>query len=90
MRFFEALFYTPESRGFDSQWCHCNFSLIKSFQPHCGPEVDLPPNRNEYHENFLEVKQKLHRADNRTTVICQLSQNLGASTSWNPLGLQPD
>ena len=24
---FEALLYKPEGRGFDSQWCHWNFSL---------------------------------------------------------------
>ena len=27
------------------------------------------------------------RADNLTTFMCQLSRNLGASTSWNPQGL---
>ena len=26
-------------------------------------------------------------ADNLTNITCQLSQNMGASTSWNPLGL---
>jgi hypothetical protein len=26
-------------------------------------------------------------AENLTTLMCQLSRNLGASTSWNPLGL---
>jgi hypothetical protein len=29
----------------------------------------------------------VHRADNVTTLMCQLSRNLGASTSWNPKGL---
>jgi hypothetical protein len=29
----------------------------------------------------------VHRADNRTTFMCRLSCNLGASTSWNPMGL---
>jgi hypothetical protein len=23
----EALRYKPDGRGFDSLWCHCNFSL---------------------------------------------------------------
>jgi hypothetical protein len=27
------------------------------------------------------------RADNLSTFMCQLSRNLGASTSWNPKGL---
>jgi len=29
----------------------------------------------------------MRRADNLTTLICQLSSNLGALTSWNPQGL---
>jgi hypothetical protein len=29
----------------------------------------------------------VRRADNLTTFMCQLSRNLGASTSWNPKGL---
>jgi hypothetical protein len=29
----------------------------------------------------------VRRAYNLTTFMCQLSWNLGASTSWNPLGL---
>jgi hypothetical protein len=24
----EVLFYKPEGRGFDSRWCHWNFSLV--------------------------------------------------------------
>jgi hypothetical protein len=27
-QFVEALRYKPEGRGFDSRWCHWNFSLI--------------------------------------------------------------
>ena len=27
-QFVEALLYKPEGRGFDSRWCHSNFSLI--------------------------------------------------------------
>jgi hypothetical protein len=29
----------------------------------------------------------VRRTDNLTTFMCRLSRNLGASTSWNPLGL---
>jgi hypothetical protein len=29
----------------------------------------------------------VRRADNLTTCMCRLSRNLGASTSWNPVGL---
>ena len=52
----EALRYKPEGRGFDSRWCHWNFSLTYSFRPHYGPEVDSASNRNEYQEYFLGVK----------------------------------
>jgi len=29
----------------------------------------------------------MRRADNLTTIMCRLSRNLGASSSWNPLAL---
>jgi hypothetical protein len=52
----EALRYKTEGRGFDSRWCHWNFTLIQSFRQHCGPEVDSASNRNEYQEYFLGGK----------------------------------
>ena len=52
----EVLRYKPECRGFDSQWCHWNFSLKLSFRPHYGPGFDSAPNRNEYQECFLGGK----------------------------------
>ena len=52
----EALHYKPEGHGFDSQWCHWNFSVTQSFRPHYGPGVDSASNRNEYQEYFLGVK----------------------------------
>jgi hypothetical protein len=36
----EALRYKPEGRGLGSRWCHWNFSLTQSFQPHYGPGVE--------------------------------------------------
>jgi len=45
-----------EGRGFDSRWCHWNFSLTLSFRPHYGPGVDSVPNTNEYKEYFLGGK----------------------------------
>ena len=30
-QFFVALCYKPEGRGFDSRWCHWNFSFSQSF-----------------------------------------------------------
>ena len=52
----EALRYKSEGHGFDSRWCHWNFSLTWSFRPHYGPGVDSATNRNEYQEYFLGVK----------------------------------
>ena len=52
----EALPYKPEGRGFDSRWCHWNFSLTQSSRSHYGPRVDSTSNRNEYQEYFLGVK----------------------------------
>jgi hypothetical protein len=45
-----------EGRGFDSRWCHWNFSLTQSFQLHYGPGVDSASNRNYYQEYFLGGK----------------------------------
>jgi hypothetical protein len=33
------------------------------------------------------VKATCDRADNLTTFMCRLSENLGTSTSWDPQGL---
>ena len=54
-RLVEAVRYKSKGRGFDSRWCHWNFSLT-SFRPHYGPGVDSASNRNEYQEYFLGVK----------------------------------
>ena len=51
---FEVLRYKPEGRGFDSRWCHWNFSL--AFRPHYGPGVDSVSNENDYQKYFLGVK----------------------------------
>ena len=52
----ETLRYKSEGRGFNSQWCHWNYSLTYSFRPHYGPGVDSASNKNEYQEYFLGVK----------------------------------
>ena len=63
------------------------FIDIKSFQLHYGPGVNSASNRIEYREYFLGVKSG--RCIRLTTYHhpVPLSQNLGALTSWNPLGL---
>jgi len=52
----EALRYKPEGRGFDSRWCHWNFSWTQTFRSHYGPGVVSASNRNKYQEYFLGVK----------------------------------
>ena len=49
----KALRYKPAGRGFDSRWCHWNFSVTYSFRSHYGPGVDSASNRNEYQVYFL-------------------------------------
>jgi hypothetical protein len=44
----EALRYKPEGRGFDSRWCHWNFSLTQTFRQHYGLGVDSVSNGKEY------------------------------------------
>jgi hypothetical protein len=51
-----SLCYEVEGRGFDSRWCHWNFSLIRSFRPHYGPGVHSASYRNQYQECFLGGK----------------------------------
>jgi hypothetical protein len=84
----EALRYKSEGRGFDSRCCHWIFSLTQSFRPYYGQGIDSASSRNEYQEYFLGVKAA--RCVGLTTSPpsnCRLSGNLGASNSWNPLGL---
>jgi hypothetical protein len=52
----KALCYKPEGRGFDSRWCHRNFSVTYSFRSHYGPEIHSDSSRNKYHVYFLWVK----------------------------------
>jgi len=43
----KALRYKLADRGFDSRWCHWNFSVTQSFRSHYGPGVDSASKRNE-------------------------------------------
>ena len=52
----EALRYELEGRGFDSRWCHWNFSLTQFYRPHYGPVIDSSSDINEYQEYILGVK----------------------------------
>jgi hypothetical protein len=66
-QFVEAQRFKPEGRGFDSRWCHWNFSMTISFRPHYGPGVDSVSNRNEHQECFLLSK------GGRCVRLCRLS-----------------
>jgi hypothetical protein len=52
----EALCYKLEGQGFNSRWFYWNFSLTKSFPPHCDSRVDSASNRNEYYGYLLGGK----------------------------------
>jgi hypothetical protein len=52
----KVLCYKPAGRGFDSRWCHWNFSVTYYCRSHYGPGVDSASNRNEYQVYFLGVK----------------------------------
>jgi hypothetical protein len=52
----QTLHYKPDGSGFDSRWCHCNFSSTWSFRPHYGPGVDSACNRNQCQGSSLGVK----------------------------------
>ena len=52
----KVLCYNSEGHWFDPAGVSGFFIDIKSFRSHYGPGVDSASNRNEYQENFLEVK----------------------------------
>jgi hypothetical protein len=81
----KALRYKPAARGFDSRWCHWNFS-VTFFRSHYGPGVDSASNRNEYRVYFLGVKAAGAQGWQPYHHPVLLSWNLGTLTSWNPLG----
>jgi hypothetical protein len=81
VRLVEALRFKPESRGFDSRWCHWNFSFPQSFRPHYGPGVDSPSNRNEYQEYLLGGGGKVGRCIRLTTLSPSCAEYLEI---WEP------
>ena len=75
----EALRYKPGGRGFDSRWCHWNFSLAQSFQSHYGHGVDSASNRNKYQEYFLGRKGgRCVRLTTSPLACAECHENLGA------------
>jgi hypothetical protein len=82
----EELRYKPEGRGFDSRWCHWNFSFSYSFRPNCAPGVESDCNRNEYREYFVGGKGgRRFGLKKISTFMCRLLKSDGLSlleTSW--------
>jgi hypothetical protein len=72
-------------RGFDSRWCHWNFSMTKPFRLNYGPGVDAASNRNEYQEYLLRKQGRPPlRADNLATFMSQFSRNSGSLSLCQP------
>jgi hypothetical protein len=47
---FTHLCYKPESRGFETRWGECNFSIYLILPAALGPGAYSASNRNEYHK----------------------------------------
>jgi hypothetical protein len=65
------------------------FQFTYSFQPHYGPGVASTSNRNEYQESSWGVRGgRRVRLTTLPPSVSRLSiENVGASTSHNPMGL---
>ena len=62
-----------------------------AFFPFTSPPVRHPvPPGSERALLPVEYRRPVRRADNLTTFMCQMSWNLGVSTSWNPQGVFRD
>ena len=53
---FEDLSCKTKGSRFDVCWCHWDFSLTNSFQPHYEPGVDPKSNRYDYQGYSWKVK----------------------------------
>jgi hypothetical protein len=83
----EVLRYKPEGRGINSQLWHWNFSLTKSFRPHCGIGVNSTSNINVYQEYFLGVKAVGAFGRQPYHLHVPIVLKCGASNCWNSQGL---
>ena len=83
----EALCYKSEGRGFDSRWCHWNFSWHNPSGRTMALGSTQPLTEMSTRNISWGQRRPVRRADNLTTFVCRLSWNLGTSPSWNPQGL---
>jgi hypothetical protein len=79
--------HKPEGRGFDSRWCHWNFSLTQYFRLRYGRGVDSASNRNEYQEYFLGGKGGRCVGLKTLPPSCADCLEIWEPDSWNTQGL---
>ena len=68
----EALCFKPEGRGFDSEYCHLNFSLTLSFRPHYGLGVTQPLPETGSVQSFNGVALPFYLLQLRATILLDL------------------
>jgi hypothetical protein len=86
----EALYYKPEGRRFDSRGHSFFFSIYLILKAALGPEVYSASNKNKYQKQakmFLGSKARPVREAYNLTAISDCLDNVGSSTSHNPIGL---
>ena len=72
-----------------SRFCHWNPSMTSTFRPHYDPGVGSASNRNECQECNLGSKGGWDLGMTILPPSCA-DRNLGASASWNLLGIYMD
>jgi hypothetical protein len=79
--------YKPAGRGFDSRWCQWIFSWHNPVGRTMALWSTQPLTEMSTRNISWGVKAAGAYGWQPTTFKCRLSRNLGASTSWNPVGL---
>ena len=84
----QALLYKVGGRGFDSWWCNWKYFCHNP----SGRNMALGSTQTLTEMSTRNIswgwRRPVHTADNLITFMCRLSKYLGASTPWNPVGLQ--
>jgi hypothetical protein len=69
----EALRYNPEGRGFDSRWCHWNFSWDNTSGRTMGLRSTQPLTEMNTRNISWGPRRPVRRTDNLATFMCRLS-----------------